>query len=105
VLAQYASPDEILAHPADDFVARFVGADRALKRLALWRVGDLELLDSSSLAPDSPTLTPETSLRDALSIILSEDGRPLAVAENGELLGYVSVELVTRALSGEGAAA
>jgi osmoprotectant transport system ATP-binding protein len=105
VLAQYASPDEILAHPADDFVARFVGADRALKRLALARVGDLELLDSSSLAPDSPTLTPETSLRDALSLILSEDGRPLPVIENGELLGYVSVELVTRALSGEGAPA
>src|ERR1043166_8468192 len=94
VLAQYATPDEILAHPADDFVARFVGADRALKRLALARVGDLELLDSSSLAPDSPTLTPETSLRDALSLILSEDGRPLPVVENGELLGYVSVELV-----------
>ncbi len=104
-LAQYASPEEILAHPADDFVARFVGADRALKRLALSHVGDIELLDSSSLAPDSPTLTPETSLRDALSLILSEDGRPLAVVENGELLGYVSVELVTRALSGEGAAA
>jgi osmoprotectant transport system ATP-binding protein len=105
VLAQYASPDEILAHPADDFVARFVGADRALKRLALARVGDLELLESSSVAPDSPTLTPETSLRDALSLILSEDGRPLPVTENGELLGHVSVELVTRALSGEGAAA
>ena len=27
-LAQYATPDEILAAPADDFVARFVGADR-----------------------------------------------------------------------------
>jgi osmoprotectant transport system ATP-binding protein len=105
VLAQYATPDEILAHPADDFVARFVGADRALKRLALSRVGDLELLESSTLAPDSPTLTPETSLRDALSLILSEDGRPLPVTENGELLGYVSVELVTRALSREGAAA
>jgi len=105
VLAQYATPDEILAHPADDFVARFVGADRALKRLALSRVGDLELLDSSSLAPDSPTLTPDTSLRDALSLILSEDGRPLPVTENGDLIGYVSVELVTRALSREGAAA
>jgi CBS domain-containing protein len=68
-------------------------------------VGDLELLESSSVAPDSPTLTPETSLRDALSLILSEDGRPLPVTENGELLGHVSVELVTRALSGEGAAA
>jgi len=41
-LAQFGPPDEILANPASEFVARFVGADRALKRLSLSRVGDLE---------------------------------------------------------------
>src|SRR5439155_327258 len=35
VLAQYDTPQTILAQPADDFVAEFVGADRALKALAL----------------------------------------------------------------------
>jgi osmoprotectant transport system ATP-binding protein len=42
-LAQFGTPDEILARPASDFVARFVGADRGLKRLALSRVDDLAL--------------------------------------------------------------
>jgi osmoprotectant transport system ATP-binding protein len=42
-LAQFGTPDEILARPASEFVARFVGADRGLKRLALTRVGDLTL--------------------------------------------------------------
>jgi osmoprotectant transport system ATP-binding protein len=42
-LAQFATPAEILANPASEFVARFVGADRGLKRLALSRVGDLQL--------------------------------------------------------------
>jgi osmoprotectant transport system ATP-binding protein len=42
-LAQFATPAEILANPASEFVARFVGADRGLKRLALTRVGDLDL--------------------------------------------------------------
>jgi len=42
-LAQFAPPSEILASPASEFVARFVGADRGLKRLSLSRVGDLEL--------------------------------------------------------------
>jgi osmoprotectant transport system ATP-binding protein len=42
-LAQFGPPAEILANPANDFVARFVGADRGLKRLSLSRVGDLEL--------------------------------------------------------------
>ncbi len=43
ILAQFAPPAEILAGPASEFVARFVGADRGLKRLSLSRVGDLEL--------------------------------------------------------------
>ncbi len=42
-LAQFGPPDEILAAPADDFVARFVGADRGLKRLSLIRLGALDL--------------------------------------------------------------
>jgi osmoprotectant transport system ATP-binding protein len=42
-LAQFASPSEILAEPASEFVARFVGADRGLKRLSLRRVRELEL--------------------------------------------------------------
>jgi osmoprotectant transport system ATP-binding protein len=42
-LAQYASPGEVLMEPADEFVEDFVGADRALKRLALLRVADIDL--------------------------------------------------------------
>ncbi|HEY2595096.1 MAG TPA: ABC transporter ATP-binding protein [Chloroflexota bacterium] len=42
-LAQYAPPTELLAHPASDFVSRFVGTDRGLKRLSLLRVADVRL--------------------------------------------------------------
>ncbi|MGH2954166.1 MAG: ATP-binding cassette domain-containing protein [Solirubrobacterales bacterium] len=42
-LAQYATPAELLMAPADAFVEDFVGADRALKRLALLRVADVDL--------------------------------------------------------------
>ena len=44
VLAQFGTPAEILAHPASEHVARFVGVDRGLKRLSLARVEDLPLL-------------------------------------------------------------
>jgi osmoprotectant transport system ATP-binding protein len=43
ILAQFGSPEDILSDPASDFVARFVGVDRGLKRLSLSRVADLEL--------------------------------------------------------------
>jgi osmoprotectant transport system ATP-binding protein len=42
-LAQYATPAELLMAPANGFVEDFVGADRALKRLALMRVRDINL--------------------------------------------------------------
>src|SRR5581483_4174140 len=35
ILAQYDTPQAILERPTDDFVAQFVGADRALKALSL----------------------------------------------------------------------
>lgn len=52
VLAQYDTPSAILANPASDFVERFVGADRGLKRLSLARVGDIELLPAVMIRAD-----------------------------------------------------
>ena len=43
LLAQFGPPAEILASPASEFVAQFVGTDRGLKRLSLARVGDLAI--------------------------------------------------------------
>jgi osmoprotectant transport system ATP-binding protein len=51
ILAQFGPPEEILGRPASPFVARFVGADRGLKRLSLSRVGDLELLPPVTARP------------------------------------------------------
>src|SRR5437588_2443225 len=42
-LAQYAPPTELLAHPANEFVSRFVGVDRGLKRLSLLKVADVKV--------------------------------------------------------------
>jgi osmoprotectant transport system ATP-binding protein len=43
---QYATPAELLMAPANEFVEDFVGADRALKRLALMRVRDINLWEA-----------------------------------------------------------
>jgi osmoprotectant transport system ATP-binding protein len=42
-IAQYDTPERILASPADDFVADFIGAGASLKRLNFSRVRDVEL--------------------------------------------------------------
>ena len=69
MLAQYDTPDEILAHPADDFVARFVGQDRGLKRLSLKRLADVELAPArtapSGRSADDEHDPPRRALADA----------------------------------------
>jgi osmoprotectant transport system ATP-binding protein len=104
VLAQYATPDEILASPADDFVASFVGADRGLKRLALTRVSDLALEPAPEVPADGAARVPETtSLRDALSLMLTHGGRPLVVVDGtGRPTGTVTVDMVSETLSNGG---
>jgi osmoprotectant transport system ATP-binding protein len=77
VLAQYATPEELLARPSDDFVARFVGADRGLKRLSLQLLGDLELEPANGAV--GPLLDVETTLRDALSAMLNAGARAVLV--------------------------
>jgi osmoprotectant transport system ATP-binding protein len=44
VLAQYATPDELLANPASPFVERFLGEERGLKRLSLGSIEDVDLV-------------------------------------------------------------
>lgn len=52
-LAQYDVPAEILRSPADDFVASFLGRERALKRLSLLPVSGAELVQGPVVPADS----------------------------------------------------
>ena len=93
-LVQYATPDDLLANPVDPFVRDFVGADRALKRLALMRVGDLAVARNGTGRPPV-TVPPETSVRDALSLAL-ERGEP-EIGVDGDPGGVVPLEALLAA--------
>jgi osmoprotectant transport system ATP-binding protein len=150
VLAQYDTPQAILANPASEFVERFVGADRGLKQLSLRRVRDLALLepvlvqagedrdavrrrlagtedldyalllddaerplgwigardlagsgpiDPDAATPGAPTVQLETTLRDALSAMLSSSVQlGVVVDERERVRGLVSVDAISEAL-------
>jgi osmoprotectant transport system ATP-binding protein len=104
-LAQYDTPREILIHPADDFVAEFVGADRSIKRLSLTTLGELKLLEPNGTRP-GPTRAPlETSVRDALSMILTAGGEALTVVDGEDRVqGLLTLGLIEQLLSEEAAA-
>jgi osmoprotectant transport system ATP-binding protein len=96
VLAQYDTPDEILARPASEFVERFVGADRGLKRLALRRLRDVELDPVAVAASDAPRSNDATTLRDALSRMLTEGAQEIVVVGgDGEPIGVLSLQRVS----------
>ncbi|MDQ2894717.1 MAG: ABC transporter ATP-binding protein [Actinomycetota bacterium] len=134
VLVQFDTPERILAEPADDFVARFVGLDRGLKRLSLSTLSDLSLEAAETLPDGTPASgrsdrgrvvfvdkagrpvgrlgvhgepepiaacgEPHTSLRDALSLIMSDGNRPLVVVDaDGAVAGLVRIEVIAGALA------
>jgi osmoprotectant transport system ATP-binding protein len=82
VLAQYDTPDAILAHPADDFVKQFVGEDRALRRLALRTLADVELT-AAGTGDRGPHVSVHTTLRNAVSQML-ETNSELVVVEGDD---------------------
>jgi osmoprotectant transport system ATP-binding protein len=144
-LAQYAPPAELLLHPASDFVARFVGVDRGLKRLTLLDVSDVALGDApiarvgedaveirrraaaehvllldrddrpvgwlnvsqlrgdgpvgpDHVDPSSPVVTFETTLRDALSMLLASAVQTAVVVdERGRYAGLLTLDALGEA--------
>ncbi len=92
-IAQYDTPDRLLAAPVDDFVADFVGADRALKRLALVTVG--QAAKPVAAPDDAPRIGSATTLRDALSLLLAQ-GRDMAavIDQTGATLGSITLAAI-----------
>ena len=83
-IVQCASPDELLAKPANEFVGSFVGQDRTLKRLLLVQAGDV--------TDRQPTLTVQksTPLGQAFGMMDDNDLRSITVVDDdGKPLGFV----------------
>ncbi|MCB0976684.1 MAG: ABC transporter ATP-binding protein [Acidimicrobiales bacterium] len=104
VVEQFATPDEMLSSPANGFVADFLGRDRSIKRLALTKVRDLDLLPVSSNGdgPGDATATSvrsDSTLRDALEAILVAP-LPEAIVrdDDGSAIGRVTLEAIRRGL-------
>ena len=79
VLEQYASPDEMLAAPANAFVEQFIGEDRGIKRLQLRTVGELPV-------HQGPVLDAQRS---------PDEARALAEATRSEWIGLLDGDRFT----------
>jgi osmoprotectant transport system ATP-binding protein len=85
-LIQYDTPDNILAHPTDAFVAEFVGTDRTLKRLRLVKTED-------AMMKDPPRVRAEDALETAARL-MEEHGHVsiVMVGPRGRARGVVRLD-------------
>jgi len=95
-LAQLAPPQELLAEPADDFVADFVGRDRGIRGLSF--------LPSSGLPIDREPVVVEGSSLAAARHASAGSALLLVVDEAGRPLGWLDGALAGNGAAGNGAA-
>jgi osmoprotectant transport system ATP-binding protein len=91
-LAQFATPAELLMAPADGFVEDFVGADRALKRLSLMRVGDIDLWEAPLAFVGQSTaevLAKREGAEVPHALLVDSERRPLGWLSDRDLAGEV----------------
>jgi len=85
-LAQYATPGEVLAEPASAFVAEFLGRERGLRRLALRRVGEVEIATG-------PIVAAGTDSRVALAVSADHSSSWVGVIDGDRrLLGWLPTD-------------
>jgi osmoprotectant transport system ATP-binding protein len=84
-LEQFATPEEILRAPENEFVKQFVGAERGLKRLALIKVADIEV-------EEGPVVASSSSVTDAREEMERFETDWAAVVDDGELRGWVGAK-------------
>lgn len=99
-LAQYATPMELLARPADDFVADFVGSTRGLRRLTVTplREEHLEPLDGVNGGHLGAAIDIASSLEEALAALLRDDKPMIGVKRGTQFVGVLTPNGVHQAL-------
>ncbi|MDQ3105581.1 MAG: ABC transporter ATP-binding protein, partial [Actinomycetota bacterium] len=88
-IAQYASPEEILTSPADDFVAGFVGHGATLKRLQLERLDSLELHPSTEAVDGVEPVPMQSTLHDVLDAMIADGRDAIPVTDDGKVVAAV----------------
>ncbi|MCK2036136.1 ABC transporter ATP-binding protein [Microbacterium sp. SSW1-49] len=96
-IEQFDTPARILANPANEYVRSFIGEGAALKRLALIPVSGATVGSPDSSAP-SATIDEETSLREALDLLILTGAPRINVTRGGAVVGSIDQAAISAAL-------
>ncbi|MGF1621449.1 MAG: ABC transporter ATP-binding protein [Rhodomicrobiaceae bacterium] len=84
-LEQFATPDDILAHPGSEFIADFVGSDRTLKRLRLVKV-------AQATDAHAPFIVRGDTLDKALGLMRERNMEVVVLDDMRRPVGFVPME-------------
>jgi osmoprotectant transport system ATP-binding protein len=96
VLEQFATPEELLAHPQSEFVTGFLGEGPLVRRLALIPISEVELTPVNGAAPEA-TVDAGGTLRDALDAVLRSAAGRVRVINGDRTLGVVDADVIRAA--------
>ncbi|MEV4666672.1 ABC transporter ATP-binding protein [Microbacterium sp. LWO12-1.2] len=96
-IEQFDTPARILANPANEYVRSFIGEGAALKRLALIPVSGATVGSPDSDAPEA-TIGEETSLREALDLLILTGAPRINVTRGGVVVGSIDQAAISAAL-------
>ena len=83
-LVQVDTPERLLAHPADDFVAEFIGRNRGIRSLSFARASALRLRDDVVVEDDADGVDAPGA---EWVLVVDADRRPLGWARTAEITG------------------
>jgi osmoprotectant transport system ATP-binding protein len=102
-IEQFDTPARILAAPANDYVASFIGAGAALKRLALMPVAEARLSEAVAPVGSRPSVDPTSTLRDALDLLVVTGADAVDVLDSsGTRLGQLTHADISASLTAVG---
>lgn len=102
-IVQFDTPFRVLTQPANSFVRELVGADDMVRQLGLLRVESVMLPVSESHAlPLELTVSPQDTLRQALSLMLQTGAEKLTVVEQGQAIGLITLDEIRRSSQSPG---
>jgi len=87
VVEQLATPDDLMRSPANQFVERFVGDDRGLRRLALNTVGNLPF-------HQGPVVADSAAIGEVERVLAAETSDWLGVTREGRFAGWAPADEV-----------
>lgn len=99
-IEQFDTPAQILAQPANEYVASFIGSGVAIKRLALMPLSSVSLQPPSDSAAQIPVTA---TLRDALDMLVVNGAHSVAVVDEASVpIGSLTYADISAALAGVG---